>query len=274
MQGPDCLNCGAPLSGRFCAACGQKRIELDERRLAWFFKELGASVFGADGRLRRTLASFLLRPGELSAAWLNGQRARYLAPLGVFLLVNLVYFVAPPLTDFNLPLADQFGQALYGEHARALVDARLTARGIALEDYAHRFQLEAYSLAKLLVILHPLLLAPVLALLLVRRRIPLVDHLAVALHLWAAALLAMIVLPGTVRNGALLLGASDETARTAFKWALLLAVGWYFGATLRRAYSIPRWTVFPAAALVFIGAAVGHLHIYRPILFYLSYGLS
>jgi hypothetical protein len=53
-----------------------------------------------------------------------------------------------------------------------------------------------------------------------------------------------------------------------------LAVGWYFGATLRRAYAIPHWVEIPAAAFAFIGAAIGHLYIYRPILFYLSYALS
>ena len=47
MQGPNCLDCGALLVGRFCSVCGQKRIEPEERRFSWFFKELaGASKFG------------------------------------------------------------------------------------------------------------------------------------------------------------------------------------------------------------------------------------
>lgn len=273
MQGDHCLNCGAPLGGRFCASCGQKRIEPEERRLAWFFKELASSLIGTDGRLRRTFVSFLSRPGELGAAWFAGQRARYLAPLGVFLLVNLVYFVAPPLSDFNLSLREQFGQ-FYGEVARALVDSRLAERGATLEDYATRYQIETYSLAKLLVILHPLLLAPVLALIFVRRRIPLVDHLAIALHLSAALLLAMMVLPPLVGGGALALGASLETARLAFKATLLLVLGWYIGTALARAYGLPRWAALAAAVLVYCGGAVAHLCFYRPILFGLSFALS
>lgn len=273
MQGPDCLNCGAPLTGRFCAACGQKRIEPEERRLAWFFKELGGSLLGADGRLRRTFASFLLRPGELGAAWLRGQRVRHLSPLGVFLLVNLAYFIAPPLSDYSLSLREQMVQP-YGELVRALVDARLAERGTTLEAYAVRYQLETYSLAKLLIVLHPLLLAPVLALMFVRRRLPLVDHLAIALHLWAAVLLAMMVLPPLFGDGLLALGASRETARLAFQSALLLVLGWYVGAALRRAYGIALWATLPAAVLVYLGGAVGHLLVYRPALFLLSYALS
>ena len=274
MQGPDCLNCGAPLGGRFCAACGQKRIEPEERRLSWFFKELGASLVGTDGRLRRTLASFLLRPGELGAAWLAGRRTRYLSPLGVFLLVNLVYFVAPPLTDFNLPLEDQFHQALYGEHARALVDARLAERGMALADYAQRFQLEAYSLAKLLVILHPLLLAPVLALMFVRRRIPLVDHLAIALHLWAFDLLALMVLPPLIGNAGLALGLPMAEVRLAFQIALNLTIVGYIGFAMCRAYGLSRWLMPVVGIAGFIAGMIGHLLVYRPTLFYVVFALT
>lgn len=273
MQGPDCLNCGAPLSGRFCAACGQKRIEPEERKLSWFFRALLESAVGADGRLRRTVSSFLLRPGELGAAWLAGQRTRYLPPLGMFLLVNLVYFLAPPLSDFNLSLAEQWIQ-WYGGWARELVDARLAARGIELADYAHRFQLEAYSLAKLIVVLHPLLMAPVLALLFWRRRIPLVDHLAVALHLWAMVILAMMVVPPLVGGIGEALGASQDAVRIAFKGTLLGVVGYYSAMTLRRAYGMPRLWLVPGAITVYVGGAIGHLCVYRPVLFYLAYGLS
>jgi hypothetical protein len=274
MQGPDCLECGARLTGRYCARCGQKRIEPEERRLRWFFEELGASLVGADGRARRTIASFLLRPGELGAAWLAGRRARYLSPLAVFLLVNLVYFVAPPLTDFNLPLADQVNQVGYGEHARALIEARLAARGTSLEDYAPQFQLEAYSLAKVLVIVHPVLFAPLLALLYWRRRIPLVDHLAVALHLWAADLLALMVVPAAAGLLVEALAVPAAVARPAFQATLVLVIGWYIALTLRRAYGTPRWLVPFAAALLFAGAAATHLLAYRPLLFYAAFALS
>lgn len=274
MQGPDCLNCGAALTGRFCAKCGQKRIEPAERRLSWFFRSLLESALGADGRLRRTVASFLLRPGELGAAWLAGKRTHYLPPLGVFLLVNLAYFLAPPLSDFSLALSEQFGQAGFGAHARALVDARIAERGIELADYAHRFQLEIYSLAKLIVVLHPLLLAPVLALLFLRRRIPMVDHLAIALHLWAAVLLAMMVVPPLVGGICMLFDAPRFVIELSFKSALFVVVAGYSGATLRRAYGLAWVWVVPGALAVWLGGAFGHLLVYRPIMFYLAYGLS
>lgn len=274
MQGTDCLNCGATLTGRFCSACGQKRIEAAERRLSWFAHALVGSLLGVEGRLRRSIASFLRRPGELGAAWLAGQRVRFASPLALFLLINLVYFVAPPLTDFNLPLADQLLQAGYSAHARALVEARLAARGITMEAYAQAFELEAYSLAKLMVILHPLLLAPVLWLAHFRRGIYLVDHLAIALHLWAAALLAMMVIPPLVGTVAPALGASPALVQTLFKSGLLVAVAWYMGATLTRAYRQPVGLASLKTPLVFIGAAIGHLYLYRPALFYLAYAMS
>lgn len=152
----------------------------------------------------------------------------------MFLLINLVYFLAPPLSDFNLSLAEQWVQ-WYGGWARELVDARLAARGLELAEYAHRFELEAYSLAKLIVVLHPLLMAPVLALMFWHRRVPLVDHLAVA---------------------------------------LLGVVGGYVAMALRRVYGVPRIWLVPGAIAVWIGGAIGHMLIYRPVLFYLAFGLS
>lgn len=272
-ENPDwCPNCGLGLTGRFCSGCGQKRIEPEERRLVWFLAELVRSLVGADGRLRRTLTSFVLRPGELGAAWLAGRRAHYTAPLPLFLLINLVYFVAPPLTDLNLPLEDQMGQSWYGELAQELVSSRRAERGQSWEEVRSEFAAQATSLAKLLVILHPLLLAPVLWLLLRRKRIYLVDHLAIGFHLWTAVLALTILIPmlGDAINSAF--GVAPEQ----WHWKLVLGAGclWFTWGTLARAYRQPVWLAGLQVPIVLIGGAVGHILIYRPVLFFLAFATS
>jgi hypothetical protein len=117
-------------------------------------------------------------------------------------------------------------------------------------------------------------MAPVLALLFWRRRIPLVDHLAVALHLWAMVILAMMLVPPLVGGIGEALGASREVVQIVFKGAMLGVVGWYVALALRRTYGVPRIWLVPGAVLVWVGGAVGHLFVYRPVLFYLAYGLS
>jgi len=274
MQGPRCLECGATLAGRFCHACGQKRIEPSERTLRHFAGQLFGALTDFDSRLLRSLAALVLRPGLLGAEWLAGRRSRWLSPLALFLIVNLIYFIAPPMSDFNLSLGEQ-SQQWYGPWAQELVAARLAARGIDQAAYAHAFALETYSLAKLLVILHALLLAPVLWLLHWRRGIPLVDHLAVALHLVAFALLVMMLFAqGATLWYALFAGPSGGELPLAWKLGLLAALGYGFGATLRRAYGQPIWLASLKAPLALIGAIAGHLWVYRALLFLLAFALS
>lgn len=87
-----CLNCGAPLSGHFCAACGQRDIPPypSVRELA---VDAVSEFSGWDGRLASTLRALIQRPGLLTHEFLEGRRARYISPLRLYLMMSLVYFV-------------------------------------------------------------------------------------------------------------------------------------------------------------------------------------
>jgi hypothetical protein len=87
-----CLNCGAPLDGRFCAACGQRDVPPypTVRELA---VDAVSEFSGWDGRLAATLRALVQRPGLLTREFLEGRRARYISPLRLYLTASLVYFV-------------------------------------------------------------------------------------------------------------------------------------------------------------------------------------
>ena len=61
-----CLNCGAQLSGPYCAQCGQQAHV--HRTLAAIWHDILHSVLHFDGKFWRTLPLLTLRPGELIAA--------------------------------------------------------------------------------------------------------------------------------------------------------------------------------------------------------------
>ena len=88
---PLCLNCGAGLDGRFCSACGQRAIPPHPtvRELAG---DAWAELSGYDGRVAATFRG-LLQPGLLTRHYVEGQRARYLSPVRLYLIVSLVYFL-------------------------------------------------------------------------------------------------------------------------------------------------------------------------------------
>ncbi len=89
---PACLNCGAPLAGAFCAACGQRDVPPypSVRELA---AEAISEFSGWDGRLASSVRALILRPGLLTHEFLEGRRARYISPLRLYLTASLIYFV-------------------------------------------------------------------------------------------------------------------------------------------------------------------------------------
>jgi hypothetical protein len=103
VSAPTCLNCGAALSGAFCAACGQRDVPPypSVRELATdAFQELS----GWDGRIATTVRALLARPGKLTVEFLEGRRARYLSPLRLYLTASVAYFVlAAASPDVRLP---------------------------------------------------------------------------------------------------------------------------------------------------------------------------
>ncbi len=85
-----CANCGAALAGPFCGQCGQ-RAHL-HRSVGDVIHEFVHGITHFDGKAWTTLPMLLLRPGKLTRSYIEGQRARYIAPVPLFLLVVFTMF--------------------------------------------------------------------------------------------------------------------------------------------------------------------------------------
>jgi Protein of unknown function (DUF3667) len=87
-----CENCGAPVAGKFCGACGQRRDA--PVHTLWHFTQLATEdLTHADSRLWRTLATLLFKPGLLTREFLGGRRARYLPPVRLYLVLSVLFFL-------------------------------------------------------------------------------------------------------------------------------------------------------------------------------------
>jgi hypothetical protein len=87
-----CANCGQPLAGEYCAACGQ-RHEPHVHTIGHFAGEAFESISHADSRLWRTLWYLLTRPGYLTREFFAGRRVRYLPPFRLYLVISVIFFV-------------------------------------------------------------------------------------------------------------------------------------------------------------------------------------
>jgi len=87
-----CQNCGATLTGEYCAACGQ-RHEPHVHSVAHFAHEAFESVTHADSRVWSTLWYLVSRPGFLTKEFFSGRRARFLPPFRLYLVVSVIFFL-------------------------------------------------------------------------------------------------------------------------------------------------------------------------------------
>ena len=98
-----CRNCGSPLYGEHCYACGQPTKGL-VRHFGSILGDAVDTLFNLDGRIVRTLPPLLLRPGFLSMEYFEGHRVRYVSPVRLFIVLCLATFFAAKLAtpSFNI----------------------------------------------------------------------------------------------------------------------------------------------------------------------------
>jgi hypothetical protein len=97
-----CANCGAPLGGEYCAACGQ-RHEPHVHTLGHFASEALESISHADSRLWITLGRLLMRPGYLTREFFAGHRVRYLPPFRLYLVLSVIFFLLTAISGGDDP---------------------------------------------------------------------------------------------------------------------------------------------------------------------------
>jgi hypothetical protein len=113
-----CLNCTTPLEGDFCRACGQ-RAHI-HRTLTAFAHDMLHGILHLDGKVWRTLPLLVARPGELTRRYIEGERAKFVSPLALFLFsVFLMFAVIGQDVDLNqLEIKTDVAEASADENER------------------------------------------------------------------------------------------------------------------------------------------------------------
>jgi hypothetical protein len=107
-----CLNCGAPVTGKYCRSCGQATDVhvLSMREVAG---DVTHSLLHLDSRAWRTLKVLILKPGELTREFIAGRHQNYLPPFRLYLAISILFFaLSALLPDKDLVHFDGDGQAV------------------------------------------------------------------------------------------------------------------------------------------------------------------
>ena len=86
-----CENCGAQLSGKYCAQCGQPAIDY-RRSFRHVIVDVLDSFLNWDSKFVATIGWLVLCPWRLTNEFLGGRRVRYLHPLRLYLLASILFF--------------------------------------------------------------------------------------------------------------------------------------------------------------------------------------
>jgi hypothetical protein len=240
-----CPSCGHDAGDRFCGHCGEERAsalgDLGQRK--------GMHSFLT--RMRTSLQTLASPPGRLTADWLAGKRVAYVAPLSLFLWVNVAFFLVQSATRLGIltwPMRVHLSNDLSGGIATRLYAEHRPFAATAASAYPAVFDaLESVHAKSLVVIMVPAF-ALALAVLIVDRRRAFKDSLIFATHFYTFALIWLcalfpavaIILHLIIAVGFALPSTHDidlvvsslETAMLA--WYLYVALGTVFALTAPR----------------------------------------
>ncbi|MFZ4690687.1 MAG: DUF3667 domain-containing protein [Polymorphobacter sp.] len=113
-----CANCNTSLTGSFCANCGQKAHL--HRSLLDVGHEFVHGLTHFDGKAWKTLPMLVFRPGTLTREYIMGKRAKYVAPVPLFLLVVFLMFFVFSFVSIK----DNIGGGATGENGQQLTQAQ------------------------------------------------------------------------------------------------------------------------------------------------------
>ena len=103
-----CANCRAAISGRYCSQCGQKAHI--HRSLAAIGHDIMHGVLHLDGKLWNTLPLLAFKPGQLTRRYVEGERAKFVSPMAMFLFTVFAMFAVFQLVGVTGPT--EFGKGM------------------------------------------------------------------------------------------------------------------------------------------------------------------
>jgi hypothetical protein len=265
--------------GSFCSQCGEKEVSGEDYSIRHYLEELLLAFTLLESKVLRSVWLVISRPGYLSSEHFQGRRVRYVKPIQLFILMNLVYYFSLTqfeATTFTTPLATQIHMNnYYPGYASMRVDQKLQKDKISYQTLETKYNQKTNVLSKSLIFLLIPIFALLFYVLFFKKRKYLVQHAVVATHFWAFNLILLgVILPIVsvllirLCKG-LSVSAAPVTNDGVVSTILQICLAAYLFLMLRRAYAASRW--YCAVTALVIGWSFFHIvWLYRFLLFNLT----
>lgn len=256
------------MHGPYCAQCGQHAVHADVT-LHDLVHDATHEFLHLDGKIVETLRLLVTQPGRLTAEHWRGRRARYVAPIRLYLTLSVLYFLVAAVADpvekavaenrtafrvTDAPRSVAAAERVSQDSVASVIEAEGAKRGGTAGFFFHqaaRVQRDRVGFARRMRESIPkifFVFMPVFAWIVARvyrGRANYPAHLYFAIHTFSFGFLSAAV----AEIVGLLPGASDVAG-----WALMGAWAWYGVRALREVYGgTIRGTLARAAAISVIG---------------------
>ncbi|MEO1729318.1 MAG: DUF3667 domain-containing protein [Pseudomonadota bacterium] len=131
----ECANCGAPLTGPYCNQCGQKAHV--HRTLTAIGHDIMHGVLHLDGKLAHTLPLLAFKPGRLTRRYIEGERAKFVSPMAMFLFSVFAMFAVFQMVGLTVPASfdsDLSPEGMVPDASSDLVEAQAADLSKRIEE--------------------------------------------------------------------------------------------------------------------------------------------
>jgi hypothetical protein len=141
-----CRNCGTALAGAFCSACGQPAHL--HRSLSSLGHDILHGVFHFEGKVWRTIPELLFHPGRLTRRYIDGERAKFVSPMALYLFTVFLMFAVFSLTSSSwLSIPEGAAQLSPATQWKSNITDQMEEIDEKLETVQERLTEEAESLS-------------------------------------------------------------------------------------------------------------------------------
>lgn len=261
-----CKSCGNNFIGLYCNQCGEKIILPQDRSFRAFLSGIFLALTFVDGKFIRSLWLILSKPGFLTLEFAEGRRVKYLRPLSLFFLLNLIYFLFPIIQLFNASLRTQLN-SFHGKYAVEIVASKMEEAEISdIGSFSLLYDEKTSGLAKVLVIAFAILVSLPLNILYRSRNRYFTDHVGLAVELVCFNLFVNAIMLSVVISILQLGYFLNEFGLTT----ILLTTNLYFILRAGNTFYQDRAIKLIARSLMMILILKVSLELYRALLFYVT----
>ncbi|MDB5134730.1 MAG: hypothetical protein JWP37_1333 [Mucilaginibacter sp.] len=189
-----CKSCENDHQENYCPECGEKAFNIKQLSLKHFIEETFEGFIHFDNKLFRTIKILITKPGQLSLDHTEGRRVKYMKPVQLFLVVNLIFFFLTASNIFSLRLQNYISYKPFTNYnTRQLVKHKLAKSQLSLAEYEQLFNEKMTSNSKEFIFIFIPFYGLVFFLLFFWRKRFFTEHLVFAVHFTTFILILVLV---------------------------------------------------------------------------------